>query len=62
VIDVVTGRDFTAERLDRKNRELEQLRLTLAEANAAASRAGIREGETLADLILRLYSETLSDD
>ncbi len=34
----------------------------LVEANAAAQRAGIREGETLAELISRLYAETLADD
>jgi len=32
------------------------------DAIAAAERCGIREGETLAELILRLHSETLDDE
>lgn len=37
------------------------LQHALDEADAAAARCGIREGETLAELITRLYSETLAD-
>lgn len=34
----------------------------LTDANDAAERCNIREGETIAELIKRLYDETLDDD